>query len=302
MTLADLFSRAKPLIGMVHLLPLPGSPRFGGKLDEVIEGAVADALALAGAGYDGAIVENLGDAPFFPEAVPPETVAAMAVCTREVRRAVEQAFGGGFPIGVNVLRNDARAGLAVAAAAGAAFLRVNVHVGAAVSDQGVLEGRAHETMRARRLLCPDVLLLADLDVKHARPLGASPPPPLDVRLEELARRGLADAAIVTGEATGRPPSVEAVEAAAEAGRALGLPVLVGSGVTPETAFSFAVLALADGAIVGTATKRDGDVAGPVDPARAMALADAWGQARALGKESRAGAATAVSGGGGARRR
>ena len=131
----------RALIGMVHLLPLPGSPRWGGSIDVVVEHAVADARALEVGGFHACLVENFGDAPFSPDRVDPATIAAMAVAASEVRRAVR------LPIGLNVLKNDARAALAVAAAVGAAFVRVNVHVGAVVADQGVLQGDANGTLR-----------------------------------------------------------------------------------------------------------------------------------------------------------
>src|SRR5690606_33308017 len=109
---------------MVHLLPLPGAPRWGGRLEDVLARARADAEALEAAGFDGVIVENFLDAPFHPGRVPPLTVAAMTRAVSDVRAAVS------VPVGVNVLRNEAEAALAVCAATEAAFLRVNVHVGA----------------------------------------------------------------------------------------------------------------------------------------------------------------------------
>src|SRR5262245_48070660 len=137
------------LVGVIHLPALPGSPRVdrrGGvhaTIDRLVEGVRRDVAALARAKYDAVIVENFGDAPFEPSAVSPITVASMTAC---VRAACE---GGKLEVGVNVLRNDVRSALAIAAASGATFVRVNVHVGAVVADQGVIEGRAHETMRER---------------------------------------------------------------------------------------------------------------------------------------------------------
>src|SRR5438552_13240457 len=116
---------ARPLIGMVHLLPLPGSPRWNGSMAEVIDAALADARALADGGIDALIVENWGDAPFPPGRVEAAPVAALGVVAREIRRAHPASV-----LGINVLRNDGRSALAVAAAAGADFIRVNVHAGA----------------------------------------------------------------------------------------------------------------------------------------------------------------------------
>ena len=123
------FASGKPLIGMVHLLPLPGSPRWSGRMDQVIERALRDADALIGAGFDGLLLENLGDTPFWPAQVEPETVAAMSVVADRLRNHSE------LPLGINVLRNDARAAIAIAKATDAVFIRVNVHTGAAATDR-----------------------------------------------------------------------------------------------------------------------------------------------------------------------
>lgn len=252
---------SRVLIGMVHLLPLPGSPRWGGSLDAVAERAVADARALQDGGFQACLVENWGDAPFSPGRVDPATVAAMAVVVAEVRRAVSCA------VGVNVLKNDAQAALAVAAATGAAFIRVNVHVGAVVADQGLIEGDAYATLRYRRLLGTDTRLLVDVGGKHAVPLA---PVDLEQVARDAATRGLADALVVSGVATGEVTplgDVKRVRAAVPEH-----PILVGSGVTPESIAD--LLAVADGVIVGTWIKRDGRTANPVDPTRVAMLARA----------------------------
>ena len=257
MTFRALFGSTKPLIGMVHLGPLPGSAR-GGSMDAVIDDAVRDARLLERGGFDAVLVENYGDAPFFPDAVPPETIAALAVAVAAVDAAVK------VPVGVNVLRNDARAALGIAAATDAAFVRVNVHVGAMVTDQGVIQGRAHETLRLRRLLGSQTLILADVLVKHAVPLAI-----LDATLaaQDTAVRGCADALLVTGESTGRATPLATLRAVrAGAG---DTPVLVASGVTADSIRR--LLAEADGAIVGTAVKRGGRTTAPVDAARVAAL-------------------------------
>jgi hypothetical protein len=158
-----LFGARRPVIGMVHLLPLPGSPRAR-SMKEIRAAAVADAGTLARGGVDAILVENYGDAPFTSGSVEPQVIAVMAVLAAEVRAV------SGLPIGINVLRNDARSALAVAVAAGASFIRVNVHVGAAETDQGHLDGKAYWTLRYRRSIGADaVAIFADVFVKHARP-------------------------------------------------------------------------------------------------------------------------------------
>src|SRR5574341_1469029 len=152
----------RTLIGMVHLPPLPGSPRWEGSMARVVDAALADARALVGGGVEALLVENYGDAPFTAGRVEPATVAAMAVVAAELRRALPRTM-----LGVNVLKTDARAALAVAAAAGARFVRVNVHAGAVVADQGVVQTDAYHTLRDRRLLGAEVAIFADVGGKHA---------------------------------------------------------------------------------------------------------------------------------------
>ena len=172
-----------------------------------------------------------------------------------------------LPFGVNVLRNDARSALAIAAATGAAFIRVNVHTGAMLTDQGIIEGEAAETLRVRGAIAPGVAIFADHLVKHAVPMT-----PIDPQqaAKDLRLRGLADALIVSGVETGSAP-----DAARLAQLRQGLPdapLLLGSGLTAENAAAFAD---ADGAIVGTSIKWNGDVEQPVDAARVAAVVAAF---------------------------
>ena len=253
---------ARTLIGMVHLAPLPGSPRWAGSMDRVTDAALADGRALVDGGVDALLVENYGDVPFTPGRVEAAAVAAMSAVAREIRRAFP-----GVPLGVNVLKNDGRAALAVACAVGGAFIRVNVHAGAVLADQGVVQTDAYALLRDRRLLGADVLLLADVQGKHAVPLA---PVELEQEAKDLVHRGLADALVVTGKATGEATAMSDVKRVRSAVREV--PVLVGSGVTPETATE--LLSIADGLIVGTFVKGDGNVDNPVDPARVRRLVDA----------------------------
>lgn len=253
---------AKVLLGVVHLRPLPESPGFVSR-DDVLDRALADAEALVRGGLDGFIVENFGDVPFFGERVAPSTIAEMAVVTERLRSAV-----GAEPlVGVNVLRNDASAALAIAAAADGDFIRVNVHTGVMLTDQGSLEGRAARTLRERRALSTRVEILADVGVKHAtRPAGFS----LEQAAKDTAHRGLADALIVTGRGTGS--AADAAELGAVRAAVPERPLFVGSGVTAATARDW--LAVADGVIVGTWLKEDGRLEAPVSVSRVGELARA----------------------------
>jgi uncharacterized protein len=251
-----LFGARRPIIGMVHLLPLPGSPRAR-SMKEIRAAAIADAGTLARGGVDAILVENYGDAPFTSGSVEPQVIAVMAVLAAEVRAV------SGLPIGINVLRNDAHSALAVAVAAGASFIRVNVHVGAAETDQGHIDGRAFETLRYRKALDAPVAIFADVFVKHARPADR-----MDVgtAARDTAYRGLADALLVTGPETGAAPAGERL---AEVKRAVpDRPVVVASGLTPENAGGFLE---ADGYIIGSALERGGVAGNPVELGRVRAM-------------------------------
>ena len=258
--LREIFGVEKPLIGVIHLPPLPGSPGYGGNLEKVESLALADAERLASTGFHGLIVENLGDSPYFKDRVGPEVVASMTRIALKIRERT------GLPLGVNVLRNDAIAALGVATASGAHFIRVNVLVGAVVSDQGIIEGAAAQLLRHRRYISSDVKIFADVAVKHAVSLGLAP--------REEARnalsRGGADALIVTGEATGEETDPELLTLIKDV--AGDSPVLVGSGVTPNNIVSYKE---ADGFIVGSYIKIDGKAGNPVDIERARRLMSAW---------------------------
>jgi len=251
----------RALIGVAHLRPLPGAPRYAGRLSDVIKRAVHDARAYEQGGADAVCIENFGDLPFTKGAVPPATVAAMAVCGQAIREAI------GLPVGFNVLRNDPQAALALCAACEGAFIRVNVHSGAMLTDQGLIEGDAFNTLRARKALGLSAAIYADVQVKHATALG-------DQSIEDAARdtleRGLADGLIVSGSGTGwatDPEDVRRVRAACPKAK-----ILLGSGVTERNVESF--LEHADAFIVGSSLKRGGRLEAAVDPRRVERLARA----------------------------
>ncbi|CAI8001399.1 Photosystem I biogenesis protein BtpA [Geodia barretti] len=262
----SLFGEGKSFIGVIHLPPLPGSPRWGGDLSRVLEQAGREAAILTEGGANGIIVENFGDAPFRIGRVEPETVAAMTRAVDLVCRTTP------LPVGVNMLRSDAISALAVAVAGGAQFIRVNVHYGTMAADEGLVTGEAFETLRRRRLMeAEDVSILADVLVKHAVPLGE---PELGLIARETAYRGLADGLIVTGPVTGQPAVADDV---ATVRRAVpDRPLLVGSGVNASNAAQF--LAHANGAIVGTSLKEGGVITNPIDLERVRATAAAFGEA------------------------
>ena len=256
------------LIGVIHLRPLPGSPGFEGDVSSIAAACGRDAQALAEAGFEGIFVENYGDAPFEPGAVGPVTVAALTRCALAARVAAPT-----LALGINVLRNDAEAALGIAVASGATFIRVNVHIGARLTDQGIVEGAAHKTLRLRKALGANVRILADIDVKHSAPIAARS---LRDEAEDLAHRGGADALLVTGRGTGKTVSLrdldEVLGAASSVSSTAPVPVYVASGVTEA---GLASIAAAHGVIVGSCLRADGRAGGRIDPKIARRFAEAF---------------------------
>jgi hypothetical protein len=266
MEIPRLFKTAKPVIGMLHILPLPGSPGYSSTPAAIRDFVLRDADVLSSNGVDGLILENFGDTPFYPSRVPPHTVAFMTAVACEVKARFP------VPLGMNVLRNDALSALAIAAAVNGDFIRVNVYTGARLTDQGIIQGQAHRVLRYRKLLESGVLVFADAAVKHSAPLADR-----DFRdeVEDTVSRGHPDAIIVTGRGTGKETSIDDLRTAKEAaGKAA---VLAGSGVTIENIRE--VLAHADGLIVGTALNEDGVVSSPIDSTRVRRFVEATARAR-----------------------
>jgi membrane complex biogenesis BtpA family protein len=215
-----LFDRTHAVIGVIHLPALPGSVGWLGDWDTVIAMARADAATLAAGGVDALIIENYGDAPFAKGRVDAATVSAMTAVIAEVPTFRH------LPFGVNVLRNDGESALAIASVTGAAFVRINVLVGAMVTDQGLIEGCARDVAFLKRQLGAKVDVWADVLVKHAAPLGDLDP--VQVARDTLHRAGAA-AVIVSGSGTGQTVDRQRLEMLAAAD--LGAPILIGSGAS-----------------------------------------------------------------------
>lgn len=264
MDLTQIFETAHPVIGVVHLQPLPTSPRWGGNLQSVINRAEQEATALASGGVNGIIIENFFDAPFTKNHVDPAVVSAISLITKRLMSMVS------VPVGLNVLRNDAHSALAIATCVGAPFIRVNILIGAMVTDQGIIEGQAHSLMRYRRELDSDVKIFADVLVKHASPLGD---PNLDTVVQDTIQRGLADGVIISGGATGHAPSITDLATAKHV--AGDTPVFIGSGASWDNISD--LIQQANGAIVSSSLKRKGQIEQPIDPIRVRQFVEAMGQ-------------------------
>jgi uncharacterized protein len=253
---------ASPVIGMLHLPPLPGSPGHRETTGTIIKAVLHDARNLRDGGVHGLMLENFGDAPFFATSVPTHTVTHMTAIAQAVRDEVD------LPLGINVLRNDGASALAIAHAVGASYIRVNVLSGACLTDQGVITGNAAELMRYRRQIGADhIKVMADVRVKHAAPLADRP---IREEVDELVHRAAADAVIVSGTGTGRPTDPQQARSVRQA--ACGTPVFIGSGAVPDSLHELAPHA--EGFIVGSYFKRDGQLDQPVDHQRVKSFMDA----------------------------
>ncbi len=262
--LDELFGTTKPVIGVIHLMPLPGSCNWSGELEDVMLRAEQEAVALASGGVDGIIVENFFDAPFTRGRVDVSTACAMTVAVKRIMSVTD------LPIGLNVLRNDAMTAAAVCVATGAQFIRVNVLTGAMVTDQGIIEGSAYDLHMYMRQLGArgKIKVFADVMVKHAYPIGSGAE--IAQSAKDAVKRALADAVIVSGAATGDAPDIDDIKRVKQA--LPETPILIGSGSCKENVSQ--LLATADGIIVASSLKRQGILENPVDVERVRVLLEA----------------------------
>jgi membrane complex biogenesis BtpA family protein len=239
-------------LGVVHLLPLPGTPWATNSLNEIVSRALHDAEVILSSGFSGLVLENFGDAPFVSGSVEPHIVSAMT----HIARAIRTKFGTSFRMGINVLRNDAKSAMAIASTVGAEFIRVNVHIGAAWTDQGLIQGKAYDTLMYRRQLGSNVQIAADVLVKHAAPAGSSD---LSLLAKDSILRGGADILIITGARTGTTTDIADVRLL----RMLlpQVPIWIGSGVTPHNIEEFQEVS--SGAIIGSYLHEEGQLERPL---------------------------------------
>ncbi|MFM8269082.1 MAG: BtpA/SgcQ family protein [Pseudomonadota bacterium] len=254
-----MFESKKPIIGMLHAPALPGSPNYKHSWKSALPFVLKDAYSLKNGGVNALLIENYGDLPFYPEAVPAETVAHLAVLARAVKQELK------LPLGINVLRNDAISALAIAKAAGADFIRVNILTGARLTDQGIILGKAHEVLRYRKKIdAENIKVFADIAVKYSSALSERT---LEAEVEETLHRSGADGLIVSGAGTGKPVNLERLKRVKQMSDSL--PVWIGSGVTLE---NIDVLSpCADGFIVGSSLKPS--LEAPIEEKKVKALVE-----------------------------
>lgn len=261
-----IFKNKKPIIGMVHLRPLPGSPLFDREkmgMSSIIDWAVNEACVLEAAGVDGVQVENIWDFPFVKSSkIGIETVASMAVIASKVKEAVR------IPLGINVHLNGGQQALAIACSVGAQWIRVFEYVNAYVSHVGITEGIGGDLARYRSYLqANSVYFFCDVNVKHGSHFLISDRSVFQQALDAESQG--ADAIIVTGLETGRAPTPVEVR---ELQKSIAAPILVGSGATAENIGE--LLQYADGAIVGSYFKKDNNWKNPVDAYQTKRFMDA----------------------------
>lgn len=249
------FTNAKPIIGMIHVGALPGTPAHRQRVSAIVAQAVAEARVYRTAGVDGIGIENMHDVPYLRGRVGPEIVAAMALVAQAVKAE------SGLPCGIQILAGANHEALAVAHAAGLDFIRAEGFVFAHIADEGLIQSSAAELLRYRKLIGAEgVQVWADIKKKHsAHALTA------DISLgatAEAAEFMRADAVIITGSVTGEPPKLDDVR---EAKAHCRLPIILGSGVDVNNIAAF--YPEADGFIIGSHFKRDGHWAGPVEAQR-----------------------------------
>ncbi len=237
------FKKEKPIIGVVHLNPLPGSPCFD-SMNSVLNSALSDAKNLIEGGVDGLIVENYGDKPFVKE-ISDMTVSSLSVVIEKICELSD------IPVGINVLRNDWKAALSIAKVLNLDFVRINVYSGLNATSEGLIEGEAGEIQRFRESNDIKCFIMADIHVKHGKTIY---PENIEEAAVETADRSLADALIVSGNRTGEEPdSIEIDKVKSK----VDTPVFIGSGLSVKNVDE--LMAKADGAIVGTYFKKDGEV-------------------------------------------
>ena len=255
--MTSLFSIPKPVIGVIHVGALPGTPRGSQTVAELVVSAKEEAKVYKECGVDGVIIENMHDVPYLKAAVGPEIVAAMTA----IGIAVKDECA--LPVGIQILAGANIEAMAVAHAAGLDFIRAEGYAYAHVADEGIIEASAAKLLRYRKMIgAGRVQVWADVKKKHSAHAITA-----DVSLGETAETVEfmgADCVIVTGSVTGQAPKVADVQ---EAKSHCHLPVFLGSGVSERNIEQF--YNEADGFIIGTAFKVDSLWSNTIDPARVL---------------------------------
>ncbi len=252
----------KTVIGMIHTLALPGTPKYRGSVDEIVDKACKETETYSEYGVNTIILENMHDVPYMNRKVGPEITAAMTTVALNVKKM----FSGN--IGIQILAGANEAALAVALAANLQFIRAEGFVYSHVADEGLMNACAGELLRYRKQIGADhIQVFTDIKKKHSSHSITD-----DVSLVETAKAAeffLSDGLIVTGSSTGLPADVNE---ASQLYHSTDLPVLIGSGITSSNIAEY--LSFADGFIVGSFFKENHYWENKLDPANIESLFNA----------------------------
>jgi hypothetical protein len=242
-----------PVIGVIHLQPLPGAPRYDGMpVGKIEELAVEEANIMVDNGVNGLIIENFRDM-MFKKKVGPETISIMTRIAMSITEEVK------VPIGICVLQSDALAALAIAKAVEATFVRIPYYTETYIVDAGIMESIAAEALRFRKIIeAQSVKIFADVHIKHGYPLSQRS---IEESAEDAVERGLADSIIITGKKTGGETDPEDVKRVRS--KLSEIPLIVGSGVTEKNLHKY-FPNNADAVIIGTGLKKYGNTEEKVD--------------------------------------
>jgi len=239
------------IIGVVHLKALPGSPLYGNNIEQIYQNAIEDAKALENGGVDSIIFENFGDTPFVKDSISKLTISHFVSIVNDVKRNID------ITVGINVLRNDGEAAISIASATGSSFVRINILSGTMYTDQGIIEGKAHEILKLKKSIENEIEVYADVFVKHAVPPSGYT---IENQTEELLYRAGADKIIITGDGTGKEIDYSQLIKLREIvpkGK-----LVIGSGVNEQNIREYK--GIADILIIGTNFKINQDVNKSVD--------------------------------------
>ena len=245
----------KPIVGMIHVEALPGTPKYKGDIKAVINKAKEEAKIYKQGGIDVLMIENMHDIPYLNRNVGPEIDTLMAIILYEIKNQSQ------LPAGIQILAGANKQALAAALSAGADFIRAEGFVFAHIADEGTFNSDAGEILRYRSQIKADhIAVFTDIKKKHSSHSITA-----DTDIAETAKAAeyfLSDGVIITGSSTGKEPSLEEIR---EVKEKVKIPVLAGSGITFENVKDY--LKYCDALIIGSYFKKDGHWTSPLDLAK-----------------------------------
>ena len=254
-----LFKSAKPVIGMIHVQALPGTPGYKGRVENIVNKAKAEAKVYGECGVDAVMIENMHDVPYLKRKAGPEITAMMSILGYEVKNI------SGLPCGIQILAGANKEALAAAKAASLDFIRAEGFVYAHVADEGLMESDAGELLRYRKMIdAENILIFTDIKKKHSSHALTS-----DVDIAETAKTAeffKSDGVIITGKSTGHEPDGNELK---QVKSAVKIPVIIGSGITTDNIEKY--FNHADAFIIGSYFKKNSNWQNDIDPVKVEKL-------------------------------